>query len=417
MTFRLLGEPIERDPNVPRRATRLAFLGRFTDELLFGATDVLMPTIRATLGLSYAQVGLLHLALDYVAAAIEPISGLLIDVWDRRWLLAWGAAGVGLSTVMVGLAPTFLVLLLAFAVYGLASGPLAHTADVVLVQAHPSAPGRVFARATALDTTGALFGPAFVAAWLWAGLDWRWLLVGLGTWGVVYGVLLATTRFPRPGEATEADESGSEASAASGGLLRTFAENLRAVAADRAARIWLLLLFVHGIAEAPMVFRAIWLVDEGGMSQVQVGLYVMFETAISLVGVLYLDRWLKRAAPRRVMITCAMGLLLLYPAWYLVPGTWARFAIGAPLGFLFAAFWPIVRSAALTTESSRPGAVTAVSSVMGLVPLALGVALLAETVGLTAALLGTQVAGIAVLLLVVWRWLPAPAGTRGREAT
>jgi predicted MFS family arabinose efflux permease len=91
---------------VPARAARLAFLGRFADELLFGATDVLRPTIRATFGLSYAQVGLLHLALQYVAGLIEPLSALLIDVWERRWLLAWGAAGIGLSTVMVGIAPT-----------------------------------------------------------------------------------------------------------------------------------------------------------------------------------------------------------------------------------------------------------------------------------------------------------------------
>jgi MFS transporter, FSR family, fosmidomycin resistance protein len=415
MTFRLLGDPIERDPDVHRRAARLAFLGRFTDELLYGATDVLMPTIRATLGLSYAQVGLLHLALDYVAAAVEPVAGLLIDVWDRRWLLAWGAAGVGFSTMLVGLAPTFLLLSLAFALYGLASGPLAHTADVVLVQAHPSAPGRVFARATAIDTSGALLGPALVAAWLWAGLDWRWLLVGLGTWGVVYGALLSTTRFPRPSESSHVIEVGSAVPAA-GGLLRTFAENLRAVAADRTARIWLLLLFVHGIVEAPMVFRAIWLVDQGGMSQVQVGLYVMFETAVSLAGVLHLDRWLRRTSPRQIMITSAAMLLLLYPAWYLVPATWARFAVGAPLGFLFAAFWPITRSAALTTESSRPGAVTAVSSVMGLVPLALAVALLAEAVGLTAALLGTQVVGIALILLVVVLWLPVSTRTRALEA-
>jgi hypothetical protein len=36
----------------------------------------------------------------------------------------------------------------------------------------------------------------------------------------------------------------------------------------------------------------------------------------------------------------ALGLLVLYPAWYLLPGTQARFLVGAPLGFLFALFWP-----------------------------------------------------------------------------
>lgn len=412
---RAIGDPIPRAPGVPARAARLAFLGRFVDELLFGATDVLMPTIRATFGLSYAQVGLLHLALQYVAGLIEPLSALLIDVWERRWLLAWGAAGIGLSTVMVGIAPTFVVLVLAFAVYGLSSGPLAHTADVVLVQAHPTAPGRAFARATALDTTGALLGPALVAAWLWAGLEWRWLLVLLGLAGIGYGALLAGTRFPAAAPEADAAPEEREGAPSRAGLARELLANLRAVARDGAARTWLLFLFVHEVVEAPIVFRAIWLSDESDMSQVLVGVYVLFETFVALVAVLVLDRWLTRVPPRRLMLVAALGLLVLYPAWYLLPGIWARFLVGAPLGFLFALFWPIARSESLTTASGRPGAVTAVSAVLGLLPLALFVALLAEAVGLTAALLGTQLLGIAALALVTWRWLPARAAGHGDD--
>ncbi|MDP2328897.1 MAG: MFS transporter [Dehalococcoidia bacterium] len=410
---RALGDPIPRAPGVPPRAVRLAFLGRFADELLFGATDVLMPTIRATFGLSYAQVGFLHLALQYVAGLVEPLSALLIDVWERRWLLAWGAAGIGLSTVMVGVAPTFAVLVLAFAVYGLSSGPLAHTADVVLVQAHPAAPGRAFARATALDTTGALLGPALVAAWLWAGLEWRWLLVLLGLAGIGYAALLAGTRFPAAAPEVGVSSEEREDVAPRLGLARELLANLRAVARDRAARTWLLFLFVHEVVEAPIVFRAIWLSDEGGMSQVLVGVYVLFETFVALVAVLALDRWLTSVPPRRLMLVAALGLLVLYPAWYLLPGTWARFLVGAPLGFLFALFWPIARSESLTTASGRPGAVTAVSAVLGLLPLALVVALLAEAVGLTAALLGTQLLGMAALALVTWRWLPVRTAAHG----
>lgn len=413
---RALGDPIPRSPGVPPRAARLAFLGRFADEFLFGATDVLMPTIRAAFGLTYAQVGLLHLALQYVAGLVEPLSALLIDVWARRWLLAWGAAGIGLSTVMVGVAPTFVVLVLAFAVYGLGSGPLAHTSDVVLVQAHPEAPGRAFARATALDTTGALLGPALVAMWLWAGLEWRWLLVLLGLAGIAYGALLAGTRFPAATPEAETTPEEGKAAAPRPGLVREVLANLRAVARDRAARTWLGFLFVHEVVEAPIVFRAIWLSDEGGMSQVLVGVYVLFETFIALVAVLALDRWLTRVPPRRLMLVAAFGLLVLYPAWYLLPGTWVRFMAGAPLGFLFALFWPIARSESLTTASGRPGAVTAVSAVLGLLPLALLVALLAEAVGLTAALLGTQVLGMAALALVTWRWLPALDAGHGEDA-
>ena len=161
-----LFKPIPRKPETSRRAIVASLGGRFADELLSGMPGVLMPTFRATFGLSYAQISLLSLALNYVAVVVEPVSGVLIDLWSRRWLMAWGAFFTGLSILLMGLAPTFLLLLLAFACYGLGSGPLAHTADVLLVEAHPEAPDRIFARATLLDTLGALLSPLLITgAW------------------------------------------------------------------------------------------------------------------------------------------------------------------------------------------------------------------------------------------------------------
>jgi len=390
---------IPRDPGVSPRAAALAYFGRFADELLFGAIDVLKPTLVARFGLSYAQVGLLHLALEWVAGAVEPLSALLIDVWERRWLLAWGASGIGLATVFVGLARSFLILLVAFAIFGAASGPLAHTADVVLVEAHPSAPGRAFTLATALDTTGALLGPLLVTLWVMGGLDWRWLLGGLGCCGIGYALVLATTEFPRPRVLQ------GEAASHEGSLPREFLDNLRAVAADGAARRWLLFLFMHSVVEAPLVLKAVWLAEQG-MSQATIGLYVTFETVAALLGVLYLNRQLERTSPRRAMLIAAVALLVLFPAWYAAPTTWARFAIGAPLGFFFATFWPIARSESLITASGRPGAVTAVSAIIALLPVPFGVALLSERIGLTPALLGTEWFGTLALLAVIWRGLP-----------
>lgn len=409
MSRRRFGGPIPRDPDVGSRAVTLAYLGRFTDELLFGAVDVLKPTLVAAFGLSYSQVGLLHLVLEWVAGAVEPVSALLIDVWERRWLLAWGAAGLGLAVVLVGLAPAFVILLVAFAVHGMASGPLAHTADVVLVEAHPAAPDRAFVRATAIDTTGALLAPACVACWVWAGLEWRWLLLLLGGAASVYALLLGTTHFPRPA-ARHADQPRSGLA-----LPGEFLANLRAVAADRSARTWLLFLFLLSVMEAPLVLKAVWLAEQG-MGQAMVGVYVTVETVASLLGVLFLERWLARTTARRLMLAAAATLLVLFPAWYLLPGTWTRFALGALIGFVFAVFWPIARSESLTTASGRPGAVTAVSAVMALAPLTLGVALLADAVGLTPALLGMQWAGALAVFVMSWRWLPPLRAEAARAA-
>ena len=236
----LRGEPIPRAEGVSGHAVWLAMGGRFTDELLGGLPDVLMPAIRRQFGLRIAQVGLLSLVLNYVAAGVEPASGLLIDVWRRRWLLAWGAALIGLATIVLGLATGFTLLLLGFALYGLGAGPLAHTADVVLVESHPRAPDRIFARSTAIDTAGALAAPLAVAAALSMGWNWRWLLVGGGAASLVYAVALLRTSFPPPGGAAAADERPS---------LR---RNVREVLSSRRALDWLAFLLAHDLMEAPL---------------------------------------------------------------------------------------------------------------------------------------------------------------------
>lgn len=388
-----------------RTATKLAYFARFTDELLFGATNVLLPTIRSSLGLSYAQVGLLTTALEYTALVVDPIASLLIDVWQRRWLLALGALAVGASTVLVGLSTTFMVLLVAFAMYGLGAGPLAQTADVVLVEGRGAEAGRIFARATALDTAGALLGPALVGACLWGGVDWRGLLVVLGGSAMAYALAISRTRFPSAVTAPAADDTR--------GVVARMAANLRTVLADREALYWLLVLRVHYTMEAPFAFRAIWLAEDGGMSQSLVAGYVAFSTACALLGVVVYERWLHRFNSRRLLLGAVAGLVVLFPLWFAAPSTAARFALGAPLAFLFALPWPIAKPASLNTASRRPGAVSAVNSLTGALPITLGVGVLAEAVGLTAASLATHLAGALALLLLFWFM---PRGVRERSA-
>lgn len=387
-------QPIPRKSGVSRRAVILGFGGRFTDELLSGLPAVLMPTLRTQFGLSYAQIATLDLALGYVAAAVEPVSGLLIDVWQRRWLLAWGASGVGLSIMLLGLAPSYLFLLAAFAVYGLASGPLAHTSDVVLVEAHPQAPERIFARATMLDTLGALLSPLSVTIVVWAGLSWRWLLLTLGAGSVVYAVLLWRTRFPAPA-------NGKYTSGTS--LLTNLRQNVNAVLHSHSARRWLLILFVLDILEAPMTFKTVWLNEAAGLSQAQIGVYTALEMGSHLTSLYFLDRWLRngsREAVRRILLLATAALFLLIPLWLYIPGIWPRFLLAAPLNFFFATYWPIGRARTLASAPGRTGAVTAVSALFGLAPLSLLFGLLAHWTTLTSATLWVSLSALGLMGLV-----------------
>ena len=389
-------EPIPRADGISNRAVNLALLGRFTDELFSGLPLVLMPSIRTRVGFSYAQIGVLWLALSYVAAFVEPVSALLIDVWRRHRLLAWGAAGSGLALVVIDAAPSYLLLLVGFALYGAASGPLAHTADVVLVEAHPRAPARIYARSTLLDTVGALLGPLIVTGGIWAGLDWRWMLVGVSLWGPIYAALILRTEFPAPPGDHEAGAS----------LVATFRTNLGSALASRTAMFWLLFVFAEEILDAPLPLRSVWLVDEVGMSQGFVGLYVASELAASLVAIAYLDRWLLRASSRSILTTAVVALFVLYPAWFSVPGIWAKFAIGLPLGFFVGVLWPVAQAELLSSLPGRAGALTALRSTFTFVPLTLVVGVLAECQGLGISMVSVNLVGLAAMVVVLLR-LPA----------
>lgn len=386
--------PILRAPGVSGRAVWLGLAGRFTDELLSGLPDVLMPTLRTQLGLTYIQISLLPLALSYVALVVEPLAGLLIDLWRRRYLLAWGAAGLGLAVSVTGLAPTFLVLLAGFAIYGLASGPLAHTADVVLVEAHPRAPGRIFARATAIDTLGALLAPLLVTVSVWAGFSWRWLLLSLGSGSLLYAILLLGTTFPQPASAGESTHSG---------LLELLRDNVALVLGNRGVWHWLAFLFALNILEAPLAFKTVWLHEQAGLSQALVGLYRAMEMAVSLVSLLFLDRWLAYRKPSAILQTANVGLLLLYPLWLYLPGVWTRFLLAIPLNFLFTVYWPIGRAQVLASVPGRGGTVSAVHSLFGVLPFPFLFGLAAGSVGLTAVTLWTSLAALMVLTVIVRR--------------
>lgn len=379
---------LPRNPRFSTRQTILAYGGRFSDELLGGIPDVLMPTIQQTLGLSLAQIGLLSQVAEWASQVVDPVHGLLLDVWDRKWLMGLGAVGVGLSTLLIGVAPTFAFLLLALALYGTSAGPLAHTADVLVVEAYPDEPDRAYTRSVLFDTIGAALAPLLVALIFWLGLDWRWLLVAAGGGALLYAGAIVHTGFPPVlHNQREAGES----------LWRTLRGNVRDVLASPEARRWLTFLFFFNLLETPFVLKTIWLAQEVGMSQALVGVYVAAEMGVGIVSLLALDRWRARAETGHVLRVVTGAVALVFPLWLLTPGVWTRFVLMVPLTFFFAMFWPISKASALTAAPGRAGAVTAVSSLFGFVPFPLLFGILAQAIGLTSAMLAVFLPAVAVM--------------------
>jgi MFS family permease len=377
---------------VDDRAAVLTLVARFVDEVCSGLLLVLMPTLSGRLGLSVQQVGWCFQALSSVGAVTDPLAGLAIDHLRRRPLLVWGAAGWAAALLLAAGAGGFGWLLAGFALAGAASGPLAHTADVVVLEAHPATVDRVSSRSTWLDTLGALAAPSAVAIASWLGVDGRILLAGTALGVAGYAVLLAGTVVPPPVRGLD----GSHA------VLQVI-DGARDLLGDRHARRWVGALVLFEVLEPVEAFEPMWLASEVGASQGLVAVHVAVGFLATLIVTVLLDRWLARHDARPVLVGAGVASLLLYPAWLLIPGIGAKLALVVPRNAALAPLWPILRSRALTSLPGRGGTVTAVVSLLGLLPLHVAVGWLATRIGLTDSLLLVAVSALAGLLIAIRR--------------
>jgi predicted MFS family arabinose efflux permease len=382
---------LDRREDLDDRTTVLVLFARFTDEVTSGLMIVLMPTLRARLGLSVVQAGWCFQALFTVAAVVEPVAGAALDLMRRRPLIVWGAAGWGASLLLAAGAPSFGWLVAAFAVAGAASGPLAHTADVVLIEGHPGAVERIQGRSTQIDTIGALLAPGAVAAAGWLGVDQRAVLVVAGGGALVYAALLAGSIVPGP---------PTSAHAALAPVARVVA-NVRTVLTDPAGRYWLIALLLHELLDLPELFEPIWLRDVVGASQSLVAVHVAVGLVGTLIGLLLADRWLGRRDAEPLLRVSLVGTVILYPLWLLTPGVAARFLLVLPRNLVMAPLWPVLRSRALAATPGTAGTVSAISSLTGVVPLAPLFSWAAERWGLTATMLVVTLGTLVVLLAVL----------------
>lgn len=381
---------LARRDGLDDRATVLALCARFTDELCSGLLVVLMPAMRARLGLSVQQVGWCFQVLFSAGAVVEPASGAAIDLVRRRPLLVAGAAGWAVALLVAAGAPSFGWLLAAFALAGVAYGPLANTADVVLVEGHPDAVERITSRSTVLDTVGALLAPGAVAAAGWAGVDGRVLLAATGGGVLGYALLLARSVLPPP---PPHDRRAP--------LLAQAVGNVRVVVRDREARRWIGALLLVEVLDVTEVFEPVWLRDVVGVPLGLVGVHVSVGMAAGLVSLVLLDRWLERRDATPVLVVAAVATLVLYPAWLLVPGLPAKLGMVVLRDAASAPLWPILHARALAAVPGKAGAVSAVTALVGVVPLHAGFGWLAGRVGLTAGMLWVHVTAAVGLLILV----------------
>lgn len=156
-----------------------------------------MESIRADLGLSYAQAGVL-LALLPAGGVLGIVLMVAADFVSRRVLAAGGAFVFALCLLAFATGRSFAVLAVASFVWGAASDAFVHATQLALAELAGDDLDATLARTNLLGSIGDLLGPLTLAFAAGAGLGWRPVFAIGGVLMLAYSAWLAAQPLPPP---------------------------------------------------------------------------------------------------------------------------------------------------------------------------------------------------------------------------
>jgi len=353
---------------------------------VYGAREAAWPLVRHDLHLTYAGIGVLLSVPELVAAVVEPPMGLLADAGRRRMLVLAGGVAFAVSLVLTGLAWSLAALLLAFALFYPASGAFASLSQSSLMDLQPDRREKNMARWTLVGSIGVVAGPVVLLVAVSAGVGWR------GTF-----LLFAALTAPLVLLAARTTPAGASET--------TMAAGLRAaLSALRSWRIvrWLLLLAAGDLMGDVLTgYLALYMVDVAGVDPARAGAAVVVLAVAGLAGDTLLLPLLERVPGTRHLRLSAMAVLLVYPAFLLLPGFIPKLVPLALLGLLRAGWYAVPQARLYDEIPEASGSMLVLANAAGLLgsslPIVFGLA--AQRAGFGMAMWLLMLGPVALLVL------------------
>ena len=174
-----------------------AIMGQFLSGFASRIFIVSLPTIAATLHADIIGISWALIAYQLAGISLSVVFGRLGDVHGRYAIYGGGFAVMAASSLLCGIAPNVLALILSRAVQGIGAAMIASTARVLAIEAMPEgAEGRTSGYMTMAFHSGLLLGPP-VGGVLIDLVGWRWvffLLIPIASAGIALTILGARGR-------------------------------------------------------------------------------------------------------------------------------------------------------------------------------------------------------------------------------
>jgi fucose permease len=300
-----------REQGRPLGPLGLAFAAFILIGLIDGTLGVVLPSIQTNYGITTAALGAIFPAstLGYLTAAFS--SGPLLERLGRRNLLALGAGGLLLGTLVISFAPPFVMLLVPIVVLGFGLGIIDAGLNAY-VAGLPRSTG-LLNYLHAFYGTGALLGPLVASAIITARLGWNatYRVWALAAALALLGFLALFAAEPRV--VPSAAHGRAHESAPRGGVLR---------AALRLRVVWLAaaFLFVYVGAEVSVgAWSYTLLTRVRGVPGVPASWMVSGYWLGLTLGRLALGRVANRLGTRWLVPGCLAGVVVGMLAVWLVP--------------------------------------------------------------------------------------------------
>ena len=168
----------------------LFVLAHFAHHLLSALLTPLLPFIRDEFTLDYTQAGWVASAF-FVSYGISHLpSGWLADRLGPRILITIGISGVALAGLLVGLSPTYIMMVIFLILLGLAGGGY-HPSSTPLISAsvEPQYQGRALG-VHQIGGSASYFLTPLIAVAIAAVFGWRGSFIGISIPTIVFGIVL-----------------------------------------------------------------------------------------------------------------------------------------------------------------------------------------------------------------------------------
>ena len=371
-----------------------------------GALTVMMPFIRATLGIGDIAYGAIF-TVNSVSSGIANLpAGMLADMYRKKvaWMLSASMLMVGLGYFLIGISPALWIIGLSVAIIGFGTSLWHAPAFGTLAARYPNKRGIAMAAHLTGAQVGNATSPVIIGFLLggtifglqFTGFEWRYVAVGVATPMLVTAILVPLLFKTAGAEATGTMKLREYFQSASTLVKNVRVLGLVTLGACRGA--------VHTAFQG---FVVLYMRESLDMSAFTIGIHVSLLTLAGIASTPIMG-WISDRTGRKPVIVGAMGTMALLVFLFLFAQDGPAFTILlATLGLFFFSVMPIITAAAMDqvgagTEGSATAMMFTGGAVIGaLSPIAAGA--LFDAIGWSAVVIfcgAIATAGTAMALLI-----------------